>query len=148
MPGFAYGHQTPLTAMNDGTAIGRFLGSAEYMMLPHSVSTPTRSVRRSASERPHGWTRALLRGIPTDCDVAIGGMLVDVTSSDEEKTDGTFRFHLREPDCSWAYVDYEPGKDSFQVEQAGDQPRTDHREAITPLRDRRRPHRHRTYYET
>lgn len=120
MPGFAYGHKTRLSVTNDGRAIGRFPGSAGYMMLR---SQRFNRYATTAAEAEQTTTRVDPRTIAWDsygCDVAIAGMLPGVTSVEEETGNGAFRLHLREPAGSWACARYEPGNDSYQVEQAGD----------------------------
>jgi protein-L-isoaspartate O-methyltransferase len=121
MPGFSFGHKARLTVTNDGKAIGRFPGSAGYMMLrsqrfdTYETTTTIESTRTTTRTDPRtiAWESY-------GCDMAISAMLPGVTSVEEEMEGGAFRIHLREPAGSWAYAEYQPGHDSYQVEQAGD----------------------------
>lgn len=127
-PGFGCGALLRLDVLPDGTATGRFAGSADYMVL--------RS-RRPAGGQAHVWVEAARRDVrrsrtridpralrhdPVSVDVTVAARVPGVVSRYYEGTDGTATLWVLDRDDHrgpWASVDYEPGRSDFVVEQAG-----------------------------
>lgn len=120
MPGIAFGHMLRLDVGCDGTAIGRFSGSAGYMLLrgqdtAHLTSSgdPEESTT-SVDPRVLAWDSYGL-------DVALAGQMPGVVSREEERQDGSYLYWLSTVDGdSWAGVEYVPGNREYRVLQAGD----------------------------
>lgn len=138
-PGFGYGHVLRLNVLGDGTAVGRFAGSADYMML--------RS-QRPAHGRARHWVGAggpirvsattldprLLERAPGAADLTIAALVPGVVSRMYEADDGTgectyWVLDAIGPGGPWASVDYEPGRNRYEVQQAGDRNLWDEAEA-------------------
>ncbi|GAA4082841.1 methyltransferase domain-containing protein [Actinomadura miaoliensis] len=126
-PGFGVGALVRLDVLPDGTARGRFAGSADFMML---------RAQRPAGGQAREWTRAADRTVrtsrtkvdpralrygPVSVDVAVAALVPGVVSRYYEDDDGATLWVLDRDDHSgpWASVDYEPGQDDFEVQQAG-----------------------------
>ncbi|CNF11466.1 type 11 methyltransferase [Mycobacterium tuberculosis] len=127
-PGFGFGALLRLDVLPDGTATGRFAGSADYMML--------RS-RRPAGGQAHEWVQAARRDVrtsrtcidpralryePVSVDVVVAALVPGVVSRYYEGEDGSATLWVLDREDhrgSWASVDYEPGCAEFEVEQAG-----------------------------
>jgi protein-L-isoaspartate O-methyltransferase len=127
-PGFGYGQILRLDVLPGGRAVGRFGGSADYMML--------RS-HRPAGGSARRWARATvgevavsetsldpraIRQAPVSADLVIATLVPGVVSRFYSDADGATLWVLDAggPGGSWASVDYEPGRSAFRVEQAGD----------------------------
>lgn len=132
-PGYGYGHRVRLEVVGDGTAVGRFVGAAGYMMMRshrhpigalssflHDEEAAVRTVTRMDP-------RTLTRGGP-GADLAISTMVPGVrrfVGGDEDGDSGEETLWLLEtrPDArtagSWAVAEYEPGRDEYQVDQYG-----------------------------
>ncbi|MBT2207877.1 methyltransferase domain-containing protein [Actinomadura sp. NEAU-AAG7] len=129
-PGFGCGTIVRLDVLPDGAAIGRFCGSADYMLL--------RS-HRPAGGRPRAWVDAgrkaagsatrldprLIRSAPVSVDLVIATLVPGVVSRFYEDIEQTGEATLwvldaRGPGGAWASVDYVPGHETYRVEQAGD----------------------------
>lgn len=138
-PGFGYGTVLRLDVLSDGSAVGRFHGSADYMLL--------RS-QRPAKDRPRAWVDAggparksvtrldprHLRFGPSSMDLVIATMVGGVISRYYEDTEPTgeatyWVLDAKGPGNSWAAADYIPGRDAYDVEQAGDRDLWDEVEA-------------------
>ncbi|MFC5752160.1 methyltransferase domain-containing protein [Actinomadura rugatobispora] len=136
-PGFGFGALLRLEVLAGGVAVGRFAGSADYMML--------------RSQRPLGgqareWTRAAERGVrtsrtgidpralrygPVSVDLAVAVLVPGVVSRYYEDEEGATLWVMARDDHGgpWASVDYEPGAPDFEVQQAGDRSLWDEVEA-------------------
>ncbi|MEU6041724.1 methyltransferase domain-containing protein [Actinomadura sp. NPDC047616] len=136
MPEFAGGHKARLTVTGDGRAIGRFHGSASYMML-----RAQRGPQLQVPDEPAGVpgveeSMTLLdpRTVVGDsygADVAIAGMLPDVMGaerstrphddgSDGEGGEGRWCLILADTaGTSWACCRHRPGAREHLVHQAG-----------------------------
>ncbi|XVQ11846.1 hypothetical protein ACQP1W_04470 [Spirillospora sp. CA-255316] len=135
--GYGYGAILRLDVLDDGTAVGRFSGSADYMLL--------------RSQRPAGgpartWTQATERDVrisrtrldprslpygPVGVDLAVAAQVPGVVSRFSSDAEGATLWVLDRADHrgSWASVDYEPGRSDFEVQQAGDRSLWDETEA-------------------
>ena len=126
-PGFGFGTLLRLEVLPGGTAMGRFAGSADYMML--------RS-QRPAGGQAREWTRAadrqvrtsrtavdprVLRYGPVSVDLTAAVLVAGVVSRYYEDEEGATLWVMDRDDHhgSWASVDYAPGQDDFEVQQAG-----------------------------
>lgn len=117
MPAYEGGHKLLLTAVGDGTAVGRFHGGCGYMML--------RS-QRGASVEFEGDRRESVSAIDPrrvvwagwGADVAVAGILPDVSSRQTEHDGGGFEVVLWTDD-SEATVTVEPGQREFLVRSVG-----------------------------
>lgn len=138
-PGFGFGVALRLDVLRDGRAMGRFTGSADYMLM--------RS-QRPAGGLPRAWVQAtgeptmsetrldprLIRYGPVSVDLAIAGLVPGVVSRfyDDPKPTGEATLWVLDadgPGGSWASVDYVPDQGAYQVEQAGDRALWDEVEA-------------------
>jgi len=122
MPGFSGGYQTRLTVVSDGTAVGRFTGTAGYMMM-RSQRFPDLRLEGTGDEGRKTTTRLDPRGVVRDSrtTVAIAAKLVDVVAGGGETGDGAFELRLRERfGPSWATVGFVPGSTDYDVRQYGD----------------------------
>lgn len=118
MPEHQGGHKTVLTAVGDGTAVGRFHGGASYMMLraqrPSRDRTEEDDWRESTTMLdPRRVVRAAW-----GADVAIAGMLPDVSSQAEDVDSGGFRLWLWAAGSA-AVVTYSPEYKRCSVLQRG-----------------------------
>ncbi|MFC5754312.1 methyltransferase domain-containing protein [Actinomadura rugatobispora] len=121
-PGFGYSHELRLVVKPDGTAVGRFPGFASYMLL--------RSQRRGAANgrewAEHDITRSTTRIDPRTIAHASAGAdlavfaLTGVHTRTEADADG-FTLWVLDPDDAgrWTAVNYQPGDDEYEVQQAG-----------------------------
>jgi protein-L-isoaspartate O-methyltransferase len=125
MPAWAPGHQLRLVADGRGGAIGRFVGTAKYMLLRSqrlnwsAANTATRGV-------PDAETTTSLdpRTVVWDsygADIAIAAQLPMISHHSEQHDNGGFTLHITShaDDSSWARVDCEPDADQYRVQQAG-----------------------------
>ncbi|MCW2899023.1 MAG: protein-L-isoaspartate(D-aspartate)O-methyltrans ferase [Streptosporangiaceae bacterium] len=117
MPEYAGGHKLALSVLDDGTAVGRFHGGCDYMMIRSQRSAGVgaggdgRESETSLDPRRVVWSA-------WDADVAIAGMLPDVAGVHEEGEGGEFRLSLRTVDSD-AVVTYVPGRERSVVRQRG-----------------------------
>lgn len=117
MPEHAGGHKLRLVVLDDGTAVGRFPGGANYMMLRSQRSTPTDAdgdVRETTTDLDPRRVSQAAWG----ADVAITGMLPDVSSYPDEDEDGRFRLRLWTDDSD-AVVTYAPAPERTIVRSRG-----------------------------
>jgi protein-L-isoaspartate(D-aspartate) O-methyltransferase len=127
-PGYAFGHRVRLDVMPDGTAMGRFAGSAGYMML-RSQRSPDVTYDGDATETT---TRVDPRSVAWDsygADTAIAGTLPGLFSREDKRDDGSFLLWLEEAGGSWASVEYRPHRTLYEVRQAGNRQLWDEVEA-------------------
>ncbi|MFC4905785.1 methyltransferase domain-containing protein [Actinomadura gamaensis] len=117
-PGFGSSHELRLVVMPDGTAVGRFTGYASYMMMRAqrhsdwaSPSGPGNRTTTDIDPRTIGYA-------PAGADLAMGAALPGVWARGEHEGDG-YILRLSATDA-WATARYEPGRDTYQVEQAGE----------------------------
>lgn len=133
--GFGFGQRLRLDVLPNGTAVGRFSGSASYMLL--------RS-QRTASGREEQWTSGttpavsrtrldprVVRYAPIAADLVISILVPGVVSRIYTDDDGATFWVLdsashRGP---WASVDYEHGQPDYEVQQAGERSLWDEVEA-------------------
>lgn len=137
-PGFGYGHILRLHVLPGGAAVGRFAGSADYMMLRSQRPAPG-PVRRwvdaggSIRESATMLDPRLLERAPAAADLMIAALVPGVVTRMYEADDdsGECTYWLLDaagPGGPWASVDYQPGS-SFEVQQAGDRNLWDEAEA-------------------
>jgi protein-L-isoaspartate(D-aspartate) O-methyltransferase len=131
-PGFGYGHKVRLDVAGDGTAVGRFVGPAGYMMMRahrHPIGPQASFLHHEADAVKTGVRmdpRALAHGGP-GADLAIATLVPGVrrfVGEDEDSAEATLWLLETRPDArtagSWAVAEYAPGRDVFEVEQYGD----------------------------
>ncbi|GAA1809794.1 methyltransferase domain-containing protein [Actinomadura chokoriensis] len=135
--GFGYGAVLRLDVLNDGTAVGKFTASADYMML---------RAQRPAHGPARSWTQAAKRDVrvnrtrldprslpygPVSIDLTIATLVPGVVSRFYTEGDEATLWVLdREShEGAWASVDYEPGQPDYEVQQAGDRSLWDETEA-------------------
>jgi protein-L-isoaspartate(D-aspartate) O-methyltransferase len=126
--GYGYGAILRLDVLDDGTAVGRFTGSADYMLL--RSQRPARGPARTwaqATERDIRISRTRLdpRSLPygpVGVDLAVAAQVPGVVSRFYSDAEGATLWVLDRADHrgSWASVDYEPGRSDYEVQQAGD----------------------------
>ncbi|MGI5325290.1 methyltransferase domain-containing protein [Actinomadura nitritigenes] len=117
MPSFGDGHKARLTVTGDGHAIGRFHGSADYMMLRSQRSPGFGDLDRDGEETR---TRLDPRTVTGDSDVAIAGMLPDVLGAERIVRGRPGLVLVDEAGTSWARCSYRAGADDFPVVQGGE----------------------------
>mgnify|MGYP001420375044 CR=1 FL=1 len=117
-PGIGSGHQVRLHVQRDGTALGRFFGDADYMML--------RSQRRTWSwegEAEESVTRMDPRELVREAvgvDLALAALLPGVRLLDQPSPDdGAHTIWLAHPDGSWAAARCVPGSAEHIIRQHG-----------------------------
>lgn len=117
MPEYVGGHKLRLTVLPDGTAVGRFPGGCGYMMMRSQRSADgdlagdCRESVASVDPRRIAWSS-------WGADVAIAGMLPDVSGTYEDRDHGEFRMRLWTAD-SEALVTRDPGLGQSVVRQRG-----------------------------
>ncbi|PKK11951.1 MAG: protein-L-isoaspartate(D-aspartate) O-methyltransferase [Thermomonospora sp. CIF 1] len=117
-PGIGHGHQVRLHVQRDGTALGRLIGSADYMML--------RSQRRTWSwegDVEEATTRMDPREVVRDsigADPALAALPPGVRLLEQPSPDnGTYTLWLAHEDGSWATARFIPDADEHIVRQHG-----------------------------
>ncbi len=135
--GFGYGAVLRLDVLDDGTALGRFAGSADYMVL---------RAQRPAYGPARTWAKAMERDVrvsrtrldprslsygPVSIDLTVAALVPGVVSRFYSDATGATAWVLdREShEGAWASVDYEPGQPDYEVQQAGDRSLWDETEA-------------------
>ncbi|MFI0485651.1 methyltransferase domain-containing protein [Actinomadura sp. 9N215] len=126
--GYGYGAVLRLDVLDDGTAVGRFGGSADYMLLRSqrpaggAARTWARAAERDVRVRRTRLDPRALRYGPVSVDLAVAAMVPGVVSRFYSDADGATLWVLERDDHrgSWASVEYEPGQADFEVQQAGD----------------------------
>jgi protein-L-isoaspartate(D-aspartate) O-methyltransferase len=122
MPGFAGGYQARLIAAGDGTAVGRFTGSAGYMMLRSQRFPPIRCDEPDEATRTT--TRLDPRTVARDsagAALTIAAVLPDVIAASMLDVNGGFELRLGDRHgSSWATAAFVPGRAEFDVRQRGD----------------------------
>jgi protein-L-isoaspartate O-methyltransferase len=117
MPAYEGGHKLTLTVVGDGTAVGRFHGGCGYMMMrAQRGAAPAADGDRRETVTDVDPRRVLWAG--WGCDVAVAGMLPDVSSRHEKREDGGFAVTVWTSDSD-ATVRVQPGRREFLVEAAG-----------------------------
>lgn len=129
-PGFGYGTVLRLDVLTDGTAVGRFSDSADYMLMrsQRPAGGPPSSWVRAGGEAVPSWTRLdprMIRYAPVAADLTIAALAPGVVSRfyDDPRPTGEATLWILDaagPGGSWASVDYVPGDTSYDVQQAGD----------------------------
>lgn len=127
--GYAYGHLARLVVLGDGTAVGRFPGSAGFMMLrsQRHVKGPPSSFLHHEDESERSHTGLDPRTVAWDsvaADLAVGAQVPGCQSrmcqADDDSGEWTFwLFETTTYTGSWATVAYVPGHPRFEVEQYG-----------------------------
>lgn len=126
-PGFGYGQILRLDVLTDGAAVGRFAGSADYMLLrSHRPAAGPARLWAQATTSEAAVSETLLdpravRYAPISADLVIATLVPGVVSrfySDEEGAT-LWILDASGPGGAWASVDYEPGKRAYRVEQTG-----------------------------
>lgn len=138
-PGFGYGHVLRLHVLPDGTATGRFAGSADYMMLRSQRPAGGDADRWAEAGQPAAESVTqldprLLERAPVAADLWIAALVTGVETRMYEAGDGSgectfWVLDAAGPGRSWASADYEPGAAVYQVQQAGDRKLWDEAEA-------------------
>ena len=121
-PGFGTGHQVRLVAGPDETAVGGFPGGAGYMML-RSQRYATRWGPFEEELADKTTSRIDPRSIAWDIyglDLAVTAMVPGLMSWEESEGDRVSLLLATREGSSWAWCDFEPGKDEFEVGQFGD----------------------------
>jgi protein-L-isoaspartate(D-aspartate) O-methyltransferase len=127
-PGYGTSHALRLEVQDDGTAVGRVVGYAGYMMM--------RSQRpRPGQEPPPGQKRRHYRSaldpraldqLGAGVDLAIGALtgLRSHTSEGADEDGPYVRTWVSDPDdaCSWAVATWRPGSADHGVQQVGERP--------------------------
>lgn len=112
MPNYAGGHKVKLTVLPDGTAVGRFCGGCDYMMIRAQRSSGVGAVVDLNEDDVRECGTAMdprrIAWASWGADVAITGMLPDVAGNVSDR-DGVFRMHLWTAD-SEALVTCSPGR--------------------------------------
>ncbi|WP_219471999.1 methyltransferase domain-containing protein [Nonomuraea rhizosphaerae] len=127
-PGFGSGHELRLVVTPDGSAYGRFPGSADYMMM-RSQRDPADRAARTPGDKHHLTTRVDPRTIafaPAGADLAITALtgLTSESAADHDEDGEVYRLWLSDPadPYSWAVVDWRPEAEEYEVYQVGDRP--------------------------
>jgi hypothetical protein len=127
-PGYGTRHALRLEVQDDGTAVGRVVGYAGYMMM--------RSQRpRPGQEPPPGQDRRHYRTaldpraldqLSAGADLAIAALtgLLSHTGEGTDEDGPYVRTWVYDPDnaCSWAVATWRPGSADHGVQQVGDRP--------------------------
>ncbi|MGW4794933.1 methyltransferase domain-containing protein [Nonomuraea sp. NPDC004297] len=127
-PGFGTGHCLRLEVQNDGTAQGRVVGFAGYMMMRSQRLRPDEKPQRDEDRRRY-WTALdprALDNLSAGADLAISA-LTGLCSHTEARTgeDGErLCMWVSDPDepRQWATITWRPGSTRHGVQQAGDRP--------------------------
>ncbi|GAA3927872.1 methyltransferase domain-containing protein [Actinomadura viridis] len=120
MPDYLGGHKVRLTVTGDGRAIGRFEGSASYMMLRAQRGTGLPEPETGGEESVTRLDPRTVTGDSYGADVAIAGMLPDVIGAERAIPDGRFALVLADTaGTSWARCEHRPGKAEHLVLQGG-----------------------------
>lgn len=129
-PGFGYGHILRLDVAADGTAVGRFAGSADYMMLraQRPAAGDADQWAETIGPAAESVTRVdprLLERAAGSADLMIAALVPGVATRMYEAGDGSgehtyWVLDAAGPGGSWASVDYEPGAGFYRVQQAGE----------------------------
>jgi protein-L-isoaspartate(D-aspartate) O-methyltransferase len=137
--GFGFGAMLRLDVLPDGTAVGRFSGSADYMLLrsQRPAGGPPRTWVAAGAQPVASETRLdprLIRYGPVSIDLTIAALVPGVISrfyDDPEPTGEATLWIMdaRGPGGPWASVDYAPGHKAYKVEQAGERSLWDEAEA-------------------
>ncbi len=131
-PGYGYGHKVVLDRLDDGSATGRFVGQAGYMMLRahrHPTGRSSSYLHHEADADRSGTRidpRAVVAGGPA-ADLTISALVPGVRRSlgTDGGGSGEATLWLLEThptavtDGSWAIVEYAPGRQVYDVEQYG-----------------------------
>ena len=120
MPSFGDGHKARLTVTGDGRAIGRFHGSANYMMLRSQRSPGFGDLDRDGDESRTRLDPRTVTGDSYGADVAIAGMLPDVLGAERVVGGRPGLVLADEASTSWARCSHRPGADDFPVVQGGE----------------------------
>ncbi|MEO3826042.1 methyltransferase domain-containing protein [Actinomadura sp. B10D3] len=119
-PGFGSSHELRLVVMPDGTAVGRFTGYASYMMMRAQRHPDWDASDRHGDRSTTDIDPRTIGYAPAGADLAMGAALPGVCARGAH--DGAaYTLRLWSADA-WAEAHYEPGRDSFDVEQGGDRP--------------------------
>jgi protein-L-isoaspartate(D-aspartate) O-methyltransferase len=119
--GYGTGWLVRLAVLEDGRAVGRFVGLANYMVM-RAQRRSTRFAAHHADEAVRTTTELDPRqviGVDHAADLAIGAMAPGITPYLVGNDDGTQSLLLADCGDSWATVDHEPGDPKFVVEQYG-----------------------------
>jgi protein-L-isoaspartate O-methyltransferase len=126
-PGFGYGTILRLEVLPDGTARGRFAGSADYMMMrsQRPAKGPARRWAQASSGEVAVSRTAVdprdIRHAPIGADLAIAVQVPGVVSRFYTDDSGATLWVLDRDDHGgpWASVEYEPDQKDFEVQQHG-----------------------------
>jgi protein-L-isoaspartate(D-aspartate) O-methyltransferase len=115
MPEYAGGHKVKLTVLPDGTAVGRFCGGCDYMMIRSQRSAATVNIDGEVRESEVAMDPRRIAWASWGADVAITAMLPDVAGSTTDRS-GLFRMRLWTAD-SEALVTCSPGQPTLVRER-------------------------------
>ncbi|WP_170180780.1 methyltransferase domain-containing protein [Actinomadura pelletieri] len=117
-PGFNSAHELRLVVLPDGTAVGRFTGYASYMMMRDHRHPDWKPAALDVRQSTTSIDPRTLGYAPAGGDLAMGAALPGVVARGHRDGD-RYTLRLRAPDA-WATATYEPGRASYDVQQAGD----------------------------
>ncbi|MEV5576206.1 methyltransferase domain-containing protein [Spirillospora sp. NPDC052269] len=117
-PGFGSSHELRLVVMPDGTAVGRLTGYASYMMMRAQRHPEWNPSGQAGSRSTTDIDPRTIGYAPAGADLAMGAALPGVCAKGERDGDG-YILRLWSPDA-WATARYEPGRETYDVEQAGE----------------------------
>ncbi|TYB67749.1 methyltransferase domain-containing protein [Nonomuraea sp. PA05] len=127
-PGFGASHALRLEVQADGTAQGRVVGGAAYMMMRSQRLRPDREPERE-EDRRHYWSALdprALDALSAGADLAISALtgLHSHTQSYPEGDGERLRMWVSDPGDAgqWATAVWRPGQTRHAVHQAGDRP--------------------------
>jgi protein-L-isoaspartate O-methyltransferase len=127
-PDFGTNHLLRLVVRPDGSAVGRFVGFASYMLIRSQRSTPDQPAR-DVGDRHWSTTRVDPRTIAhasAGADLAIAALtgLTSNTVRGQDDDGDWFRMWVSDPTTpySWAVAEWRPGKTAYEVYQVGDRP--------------------------
>ncbi|MCA2225575.1 methyltransferase domain-containing protein [Nonomuraea aurantiaca] len=127
-PGFGDNHALRLVVAPDGTAYGRFLGFASYMMMRSQRPVADRPAR--GPEDKHRFTTRVdprtIAYAPSGADLAISSLtgLTSSGSAEPDEDGELYRIWVSDPDeaYSWATVAWRPNTEEYEVYQVGRRP--------------------------
>ncbi|GAA0950149.1 methyltransferase domain-containing protein [Nonomuraea longicatena] len=127
-PDFGSNHLLRLTVRPDGSAVGRFVGFASYMLMRSQRSTPD-APARDAADRHWSTTRVDPRTVAhasAGADLAVSARtgLTSNTVNGQDDDGDWFRMWVSDPATpySWAVAEWRPGRGEYDVYQVGDRP--------------------------
>lgn len=112
-PGFASSHELRLVVMPDGTAVGRFIGHASYMMMRSHRQPPWPAPGDEGAESTTPIDPRTIGYAPAGADLAMGAFLPGVNARGHHQDD-TYVLRLWSTHA-WATATYRPGQGDYAV---------------------------------